>query len=360
MTRKMRKKFHRQSLSHRCDRAGAMLPLIAVLLVFLFVSAVFAIDISRIHVVRSELRTATDAAARAGVEALGRGGSEADAIDAALNIARANLVAGEPLELDPSKIILGAAEQNPDGSFTFVDQADFDSSDGTAFANSVQVLGERTGTSPSGRVNLIFGGLFGVDSFEPVQSATATRLDRDVAMVLDKSGSMADEGRFASLLNGVDVFVDALEETTPVENVSLTVYDTTPAKLVDLTKDLFSIQSALNEVTPNGRTGIGLAMRVGLDSLLNDPGRRRLALRSMVVMTDGNQNEGVSPIAVAEECSRENVVVHTITFSAGADEDLMRRVAERTGGTHLHAETNEQLVEAFRTIARQLEVILIE
>jgi len=360
MTFKTQKKFHRQSLNHRCDRTGAMLPLIAVLLVFLFVSAVLAIDLSRIHVVRSELRTATDAAARAGVEALGRGGSEADAIEAALNIARANAVAGDPLELDPSKIILGAAEQNPDGSFSFVDQADFDPSDRTTFANSVQVLGERTGTSPSGRVNLIFGNLFGVDSFEPVQSATATRLDRDIALVLDKSGSMGEEGRFPSLLNGVDVFVESLEETTPVENVSLTVYDTTPEKLVDLTKDLVSIQTAMDEVTPNGRTGIGLAMRVGLDSLLNDAGRRRLALRSMIVMTDGNQNEGISPIIAAEECRAENVVVHTITFSSGADEALMEQVASLTGGTHLHAETNEQLVEAFQTIARQLEVILIE
>ena len=360
MTLKTNKKMRCQAFHRNSERAGAMLPLIAVLISFLFVSAVIAIDISRIHVVRSELRTATDAAARAGVEALGRGGSEADAIDAALNIARANFVAGEPLELDPSKIILGAAEQNPDGSFSFVNQADFDSSDGTVFANSVQVLGERTSTSPSGQINLIFGGLFGVNSFEPVQSATATRLDRDVALVLDKSGSMANEGRFPSLLNGVDVFIEELEATAPRENVSLTVYDTNAEKLLDLTEDLPSLRTALDGVEPAGFTGIGRAMRVGLDSLLNDPTRRRLALRSMIVMTDGRQNRGVNPVEVARECARENVVVHTITFSVGADEALMEEVAAITGGTHLHAENNQQLVEAFRTIARQLEVILIE
>ena len=350
---------HQLRLGHS-DRAGAMLPLIAVLMVFLFLVAVIAIDISRIHVVRSELRTATDAAARAGVEALGRGGTEADAINAALNIARANKVAGVPLELDPNNIVLGAALQNDDGSFSFVDQADFDPDDATTFANSVHVLGTRTADSPDGQVNLIFGGIFGVDSFEPVQSATATRLDRDVALVLDKSGSMSDEGRFPSLLNGVDVFIEELEATTPKENVSLTVYDTKPEKLLDLTEDLRSIQTAMQDVEPDGYTGIGRAIRVGLDSLLNDSGRRRLALRSMVVMTDGRQNRGVNPVQAARECLAENVVVHTITFSAGADEELMEEVAAITGGTHLHAETDEQLVEAFRTIARQLEVILIE
>ena len=341
-------------------RTGAMLPLIAVLIVFLFVSAVIAVDLARIHVVRSQLRTATDAAARAGVEALGRGGTDADAIEAALNIARANVVAGQFLELNPDRIVLGAAEQNADGSFSFVDQADFDPSDRTTFANSVQVLGERTADSPNGRVNLIFGGIFGVDHFEPVQSATATRLDRDIALVLDKSGSMANEGRFPSLLSGVDVFVEELEASQPRENVSLTVYDTNPEQLLQLTEDLPSLQTALEGVTPDGFTGIGRAMRVGLDSLLNDPTRRRLALRSMIVMTDGRQNRGVNPIQAARECLEQNVVVHTITFSDGADEDLMREVAEITGGTHLHAENNEQLVEAFRTIARQLQVILIE
>lgn len=360
MTIAFKKNPRFQSHSCRFDRAGAALPLIAVLLAFLFVAAVIGIDVARMHVVRSELRTATDAAARAAVEALGRTESEADAIDAALNVARLNLVAGQPLELDPSKIVFGAASQNPSGSFSFVDQADFDPEDSTTFPNSVRVLGERTADSPNGQINLLFGGIFGVDTFEPIQSATATRLDRDVSLVLDKSGSMSKNGRFKSLLAGVDVFVDELNATQPIENVSLTVYDTTPVKLLEITKDLESIRTAITAETPNGRTGIGLAMRVGLDSLLNDPNARNFALRSMVVMTDGRQNEGVSPLIAAQECRDNNVVVHTITFSQGADEALMQEVAEITGGTHLHATGNAQLIEAFRTIARQLEVILIE
>ena len=56
----------------RVQRHGAVLPLVAVAIVLLFVVAVFSVDIARIHVTRSELRTATDAAARAAVEALGR------------------------------------------------------------------------------------------------------------------------------------------------------------------------------------------------------------------------------------------------------------------------------------------------
>jgi uncharacterized protein YegL len=333
-----------------------MLPLIAVTMVILFVAAVLAIDVARIHVVRSELRTATDAAARAAVEALGRTESEADAIAAAIAIARLNPVAGEPLSLDPNDIEFGAAQQSPDGSFVFVDRA----TSGIALANSVHVLGKRTAGSPDGEVGMLFGGIFGVDTFGPIQSATATRLDRDIALVLDKSGSMDTDGRFDALLNGVAVFVDELKDTKPKENVSMTVYDTFPRKALDLTENLDLLNNAIAGENPGGFTGIGRGMRVGLDSILNDPNSRTLALKSMVVMTDGRQNRGINPVEVARECRNANVVVHTITFSDGANQDLMRQVADITGGTHLHATTNDQLIEAFATIARQLQVLLIE
>lgn len=346
---------HRQS-----NRAGAMMPLMAVTMVFLFVAAVFAVDLSRMHNVRSELRTATDAAARAAVESLSRNNSESDAIQAALDIAQLNLVAGQPLELDPSKIVFGASLQNEDGSFSFVDKSELDPSSRTTIVNSVQVLGERTSESSDGHVNLIFGGLLGVDNFEPVQSATAARLDRDIALVLDRSGSMLNEGRFEALINGVNVFVQELNETQPKERVSLIVYDSVPETLLGLTKNIESILEALAEVEPDGKTAIGLGMRNGLDSLINAPNANQFALKSMIVMTDGRQNVGVSPMVVAEECRVANVVVHTITFSDGADQDLMQAVADHTGGTHLHATSDADLLQVFRQIARQLAVILIE
>ncbi len=84
------KNLRQSQPSRQCDRRGAMLPLLAVVLVILFVAAALSIDIARIHVTRSELRTATDAAARAGVEALGREQSTAAATDAAMAMAKAN------------------------------------------------------------------------------------------------------------------------------------------------------------------------------------------------------------------------------------------------------------------------------
>ena len=333
-------------------RVGAMLPMLAVVIVILFVAAALSVDIARIHVTRSELRTATDAAARAAVEALGREQSQAAAVAAALAIADANEVAGERLTLDPNKQPVLLSNENGDGSFSF--------EEGAEPFNSVRVIGTRTNGSPDGPVGLMFGPIFGVTEFNPVQSTVATRTDRDIALVLDVSGSMRNFGRFAALQNALDYFLLELENSPQDERVSLTVYSTFSRKVVDMTSDLNLIRTEFANESPGGRTGIGRGLQTGLDSILNDPNSREFALKSIVLMTDGRWNEGIDPRDVAEDCADENVQVHTITFSQGANQSLMEDVAVEANGIHLHADTDEQLIEVFRTIARQLLVLLIE
>jgi Mg-chelatase subunit ChlD len=336
----------------RQNRDGAMLPYVAMVIVVLFIAAVFAIDIARIHVVRSELRTATDAAAKAAVEALGREQSTAAAIDAALRVAEENVVAGVGLQLDPSNIVFGTSGQGTDGTFSF--------NQGGSILNAVRVTGERTANSPQGPVGLFFAGVIGQREFQPVQSATATRLDRDIALVLDVSGSMSTNGRFQGLQNALDVFLNELDQTSQRERLSLTVYSTQERKRVDLTENLQLIRDAFAEESPGGFTAIGQGLESGLDSIVNDAGARPFALKSVIVMTDGRQNRGVSPDIVVRDAQGAGVTVHTITFSAGANQALMADVADIGGGIHLHAEDDDELLEAFQTIAKQLQVLLIE
>lgn len=335
------------------ERDGAMLPMLAVTIVILFIACAFAVDIARMHLTRSELRTATDASARAAVESLGRVQSTQGATDAAIAIAKRNIVAGRGLTLDPKNILFGNSTQGSDGKFTFREDSNV--------INSVRIVGERTQDSPDGAVSLMFGPILGTDTFSPTAASTAVRLDRDIALVLDKSGSMSVNGRFAALQNGVDVFLNEMDRSVPEERISLTVYDTFPEKLVDMTSDLLSIRNAIATKTPNGRTGIGRALEVGIDSIQNDAGvRGPFSLKSIVCMTDGNQNEGINPMAVAQRARRLGIIVHTITFSSGANEELMRRVADRTGGVHVHANTDQELLDAFDTIAKTIQVLTTE
>ncbi|QEG21835.1 vWA domain-containing protein [Mariniblastus fucicola] len=334
------------------DRRGAMLPMLAVVMIILMIVVSLGVDIARMHLTRSELRTANDAAARAAVESIGRSQNETTARNAAIAVAARNSVAGKGLTLRSDQIKVGHATKLSSGRYEF--------QEGGSYLTSARVVGSRSSTSPDGSVGLLFGPLFGVDEFCSDSAAAATQSQRDIALVLDVSGSMASEGRFEALADALESFLSVLNTTPQSEYVSLSVYETTARKSQVLTSNLTSINDAFDDEAPNGATAIGLGMSEGLNSVLYDSNARPFALKTIVVMTDGNHNTDIDPETIAQQCADKNVSVYTITFKDGADEARMEQVAQIAGGLHVHATSNAELEEAFESIARQLGVMLIE
>lgn len=339
-----------RSSAAQWQRTGAMLPMIAVCLVILFCSVVIGIDIARMHATRAELRTATDAAARAGAEALGRLQTKEAAVAAAIQLASLNEVAGRPLTLRADQIQVGRTVVTTGATNQF-------QADAMPF-NAVRIVGDRRATSADGSISLFFGGMFGVNEFQPVQSATACRLDRDISLVLDISGSMSTGGRMTGLKNAVRIFLDELAATPHTERVSLVVYSTAAQKPLSMTENLPLIRQTLQPYQPDGMTAIGLGLQMGLDSVRNDSLARPFAEKTVIVMTDGHHNTGISPLTVANTAGA--TTIHTVTFGSGANQAMMQDLARRGSGIHLHANNNQQLAEAFRQIARQLSVMLVE
>jgi uncharacterized protein YegL len=340
----------------RSRRRGAMVILVLFCLVVVFVGVAFAIDVAYMHATRAELRTATDAASRAGAEALGRTQNRQAAMEAAIETAARNMVAGKPLILRRSDIEFGKNRRAGSARFEF--------NPSSAAPDSVRVTGSRLKDSASGPVPLFFAPLFGVTSFQPVMESTASATTRDIALVLDVSGSMntpSDSGtRLSALKEAVSVFIDEIQDSSPNTQMSLSVYSSSAQRLISLTDDLEQIRSRALELTAGGMTAIGEGLLAGSDSLEKDSNTRDFAAKTIVVMTDGNHNTGESPtISVAQAVARGQTV-HTVTFSSGANQTLMQEVARLGGGIHEHADGNAELVEAFREIARTIAVMLIQ
>ena len=339
------------------SRRGAMLVLVAVVLIILLIGAVFSVDVAYMHMVRAELRTATDAAARAGSEALARTQDIDVARAAAIATAAENRVAGVGLTLDPSDIVFGGLRTGDSGRFGF-------SADEFPIT-AVHVVGRRDQASANGAVRLFFARVFSTTQFEPIVEATAAANVRDVALVLDISGSMTEPSgggtRLAALQDAVNIFIDEISVSSPHTLLSLTTYSTTPTKEIELTNDYELIRTKVDNFTANGLTAIGNALNVGSDSLASDPETRIYAAKTIILMTDGNHNTGPSPLTTVATAASRGHQVHTITFSNGANQALMRSVAHATsGGIHIHADDADDLAEAFREIARSLSVVLVE
>ena len=77
-----------------------------------------------------------------------------------------------------------------------------------------------------------------------------------------------------------------------------------------------------------------------------------------MLITDGIHNTGTDPVDVALQAANEGVVVHTITFGAGANQAHMGIVAQTGGGNHWHAGDNESLADVFREVAKSLPSVI--
>jgi uncharacterized protein YegL len=325
-----------------------MLILIAVCIPILIVMAVFAVDVAYMELVRTELRTATDAAARAGTRQLSLTQNAAQARTAAKDAASRNKVSGDGLQLADSDIDIGRSVRTGTARYVFTN--------GGTPSNSVQITGLRTQSSLSGPVNLFFARYLGQSTFEPVHQAIATQMDRDMALVLDQSGSMSGQP-WTDLNNAVDAFFVELNKTPQEELVSLETFSDAGTHHQNITSNYAQISSTLSGLTPGGMTAIGEGMEEGIQSL---QASTRLSAKALVVMTDGIHNTGIDPETVATAARNAGYTVYTVTFGAGADQTKMQNVAANGGGRHWHAPTGAALIAAFQEIANSTPTLLTE
>lgn len=409
----------------RRNRRGSVLGLMAVLLPMLAILAAFCINAAQMQLTRTELMVATDAAARAAGRSFSEFQTVDSAKDAAAVTAALNTVYGAPLLLqtadDAGEIEFGKTSQpnGRDGRYLFEKVATEDVASGREFASAIRVVGRREDGSLSGRVPLIIPGLLSINHFSTQQDAVAMQVDRDISLVLDRSGSMddiefdwpsgqspwstgaKDAGVDAGLLytrngsyyyrsgvnstnyqqwvweeyyeNGdaptmpwedlvvaVNAFLDVLEATSQEEQVSIASYSSDATLDTLLQTDYQLVRDTVDGLRTGGYTAIGRGMEQGIQALI-DSAARPFAAKTMVVMTDGIHNTGITPDEVAQQLlNNYNLTIHTVTFGPNADIQRMQNVASIGGGNHYHAATGAELVAIFQEIANNLPTILTE
>ncbi|MEM8670514.1 MAG: vWA domain-containing protein [Planctomycetota bacterium] len=340
----------RFSIGRQRNRRGAMLVLIAIMMIGFMLAVAFSVDIAQMHLARTELRTATDAASKAAAATLAETQSRSQAILRGQQIAAANLVNGDPLLLDANDFDFGRSVELRSGKFQF--------NPGDTPNNSVMVNGRRTVGSPSGPVPLFFGNLFGVEFFEPQSLAAATYIERDVVLVVDRSGSMRGQ-KFQDLSNAIDIFTETLNQTPVDEHVGLASYSSQASEDVQMTEDMSEITRGVDSLNVGGFTSISRGMQAGANVMNNGRGEQFVE-RTLIVMTDGKHNRGVEPSTVAVELAAEGMQIYTITFGSGADRDRMQDVAEIGGGRHYHADNGLELEQVYKEIALTLSTMMTQ
>jgi len=365
------------------NRRAAVIFLMAILLPVLLMFIGHAVDLARMQQVSMELRAATDMAAKSASMALSDTGTTAQAIAAGKSVAVANQVAGAGLILNDGDFVFGRSTRDTAGRWNFV-------SGQTPF-NSVRVRGSREAGSAGGAVPLVFSGMFGVTSYEPVATATSSFIDVDVCLVLDRSSSMKLQAtdpstgglstsdprfcqapqagsRWRALETAVNQFVATLSNTLANEHAAVVTFasnytscsTTNVASKIDLqlTGNLSLVNTTMQSRSSsvwNGNTDIAAGINSG-KAVLTGANARPLAEKIMIVLTDGVYT-AANPVPAAIAARDAGITVHTITFGAGANQTDMQSVASAGHGDHYHAPDVATLEAAFQRIAGSLSIL---
>ena len=151
-------------LSQQRNRGNALIYVSIVLVVIMgFVS--FAVDVARVQVAKTELRTAADSAAMAAIAGLKI--SVGQAQTGAMAAASDNSADGSPIILDPSTDIEFGLWNSPSRTFTALSDSD------RASANAIRITTRRTAERGTA-VPLVFGQIIGRQTCDVWATAIAT------------------------------------------------------------------------------------------------------------------------------------------------------------------------------------------
>ena len=364
------------------NRTGGALALILLLTILLLTLGAFAINLAQMQLVRTEMQVASDASARAANRIFASTRNLPQAQTMGQQVANNNRVNGRTLVLRPSDYELGTSVRNN------LNQR-YQYTRGGANPNSILLRTEMSTGSPSGPVQLFFPGFLGSTTANVRMEARSTQVELDIALVIDRSGSMAfranqtaalpnpwnggaplpagfnfgspapNPSRWRDTVAGIQVFLNELDQTAQLEHVALATYSSGASVDLNPTTNYPNIIARLDSHSSRfngGGTDIQSGLRAANNALVH-ANARPWAVKVIVLMTDGLRDAG-DEISEARRLARDGIMIFTVTFAQEANQARMVTVANLGGGKHYHATNAASLSAVFRDIARQMPTLV--
>jgi Ca-activated chloride channel family protein len=181
------------------------------------------------------------------------------------------------------------------------------------------------------------------------------RKPANIILVVDKSGSMSEEGKLDQAKQGLKVFFSELSPQDRVGMVSFDdrVYPT--VALAPFARNRAPLQRGVDDLLPGGETAVYDATGQGVSDVqgLRDDTR----INAVVALTDGEDNSsGLTPAALVARLGRQarseglSVRVYTIAYGSEANRGVLRDIARSSGGKEFEGDPND--IEAvYRSIS---------
>jgi Ca-activated chloride channel family protein len=176
-----------------------------------------------------------------------------------------------------------------------------------------------------------------------------SRQPMNIAVVLDRSGSMDEERKMDNAKQAITMLVDQLSSD---DYLSLIIYDDRvetiyPSQHV---RDRSVLRRLIEDIYPRGATNLGGGLQEGYRQL--DRNYRQEYVNRVILLSDGLANRGITDPAqlcrMAEDHRNEGVSLSTIGVGLDYNENLMLGLANHGGGNYSFVESPAQLASVLR------------
>ena len=175
----------------------------------------------------------------------------------------------------------------------------------------------------------------------PAGSASMTpKIATDLIVVLDHSGSMAEENRLPFARQAI---IDLLHRLTAEDRFALVIFDSSAAIVSELAPVTPTERERLIQIVQTIQPGSGTNMSAGLfkakDLALRSASERS---RKILLLSDGQANEGITHPTeingIARSVSTSGLILSTIGMGLGFNETLMTSLADHGMGSYAYLE----------------------
>lgn len=180
----------------------------------------------------------------------------------------------------------------------------------------------------------------------PLDPATLPRRPLDLTVVVDRSGSMAQDGRLDKVRDGLRLLLPQLREG---DRLALVSFDDRIEVLASWGASRETLLAAIDTLSPRGSTNLYGGLEAGLRLASSVASTEREA--RVLFLSDGLATAGItSPseiLRLAETHVQDGIGVSTIGVGRDFDAPLMRGLSERGGGNFYFLEDASAVREVF-------------
>lgn len=170
----------------------------------------------------------------------------------------------------------------------------------------------------------------------------------DVALIIDRSGSMSSYGYLSPAKTAASTFVGFMQTGDNVAVISYSDYASVNYPLTTITSQsvIQSAQNAISGIYSGGWTSIGSGILAAQSQLNNGNSQFHQA---MILLSDGESNRSPWVISAIQNLP-ENTDIYSVALGPSAGGDTLNYVADQTGGQYFSAAGPDALLNIYNLI----------